>query len=116
CTGWFSFASVILANAEGFHVINMQSGNAMPWPVPVDPTNPLWHPTFGKVIDGDNSYADRIVGGVTYGKLDAPPYQTHASFVGFLEDNGASNCNGGAVPFSVIGCGGYINRAGYAAS
>jgi hypothetical protein len=106
CTGWFSFASVICANAESFHVINMQSGNAMPWPVPVAPTDPNWHPTFGKVIDGDNSY----------NKLDAPAYQTHASFVGFLEDNGSSNCNGGAIPFSVVGCGGYTNRAGYAAS
>jgi hypothetical protein len=105
-TGWFSFASVYIANAEGFHVINMQSGNAMPWPTPIDPTNPLWHPTFGKVIDGDNSY----------NKLDGPPHNTHGSFVGFLEDNGASNCNGGAVPFSVVGCGGYTNRAGYAAS
>jgi hypothetical protein len=58
------------------------------------------------VIDGDNSY----------NKLDAPAHNTHASFVGFLEDNGQSACGGGAVPYSVVGCGGYINRNGYAAS
>jgi hypothetical protein len=104
--GWFSFAAVVCANMETSHVINMQSGNAMPWPVPVDPTNPLWHPTFGKIIDGDNSY----------NKLDAPAHNMHASFVGFQEDNGQSACGGGAVPYSIVGCGGYVNRRGYAAS
>jgi hypothetical protein len=109
--GAFTFAATYCANMEGSVVTGMSSGNNHPWIV-TDP--PPDHPndkriltlTFGKVIDGDNSY----------NKLDYPPFQTHASFVGFLEDNGASACAGGAVPYNVVGCGGYNARAGYAAS
>ena len=58
------------------------------------------------MIDGSN----------TYNKLDAPPFQTHGSFLGFIEDTGTATCVGGAIPFSIIACTNYSNRGGYAAS
>jgi hypothetical protein len=110
-TGWFKFAASCWGNMEASVVNHCAGNNAMPWSV-TDPdvAHPndkrILTPNFGRVIDGDNSY----------GYLDYPPLQTHGSYVGFTEDVGTSICAGGAVPFSVVGCGGYVNRRGYAAS